>query len=91
MAEHLIGLLSGIRIVGALLAVVLVYQAYKAWRKSNDGRMFRLGLGFALLMLSVVVEGLVFQALVPGDLMVAHLVEAATQLAAFAVLIWALY
>jgi len=89
--EHLLTALSAVRIAGAALAVFLVVQAYKAWRKSRDPRMFKLGLGFALLMLSVLVEGAVFQLLVPGNLQVAHLVESATQVAAFSVLIWALY
>lgn len=78
------------RLLGALAALVLVILAIRAWRSSRDPRMARLGLGFTLLLVSLLVEGAAFE-LLGADLVTAHLLEAALQLGAFAVLIWALF
>lgn len=87
--EHLITILSTLRIVGAVLAAVLVFQAVRAWRRSNETRMLRLSIGFALVLFSVLIEGAIFQ--FGLSLQVAHIVEAGTQVAAMAVFVWALY
>lgn len=84
-------LLTALRVVSAIMAGVLVGLAFKAWQASRDTRMARLVLGFGLLLVSLLIEGAVFQLLVPGNLAIAHVVEAGTQLAAIAVLIWALF
>ncbi|MDX1611780.1 MAG: hypothetical protein R3185_05385 [Candidatus Thermoplasmatota archaeon] len=91
MSDHTLLFLTAIRLVGALLALVLVILAARAWRNSKDPRMLRLTLGFSLVLLSIVVEGLSFQLLVPGDLLSAHIIEASFQLSAMAVFIWALF
>lgn len=83
--------LSVLRILGAILAFTLVVLAVRAWRGSKDRRMMRLALGFGLVFLAILVEGLSFQVLLPGDLMSAHLIEAGVQVAAMAVFIWALF
>lgn len=91
MAEHALLWLTGLRLAGVALAAVLVLLAYRAWRASRDRRMMRLGLGFALLLVSLLIEGAIYQVLAPGDLAAAHVAEAVTQLAALGVLIWALF
>ncbi len=91
MVDHLFATLIGLRTVSAVLALVLVGLAGRAWYKSREPRMFKLCLGFGLLLVSLLVEGLSFQLLFVGDLVTAHVIEAATQLVAFAVLIWALF
>lgn len=89
--EHLTPVLVVLRATGALLAAALFILGVRAWRASGDTRMLRLTLGFGLLLFSLVIEWASFQFLYPGDLLIAHVVEAATQLAAFAVLVWALF
>lgn len=88
MVDHLLTSLALIRLVSSIVAVALVVYAVRAWRKTDDDRMLRLTAGFTLLLVSLIIEGASFQLLIPGDLVVAHLLEAGTQLAAVLVLLW---
>lgn len=90
MAEHLLSALSLLRIASAGIAAALVYFAWKSWHKTKDQRMFRLLIGFGILMVSVLIEGASFQLVFPGNLVIAHLLEAGTQLLAMIVLLWSL-
>lgn len=89
MGQHLISALTALRLLGVLLAGILVYQAVRGWRRSGETRMFRLTVGFSLLLASLLIEGLVFQ--LGAGLEIAHITEAATQVAALSVFVWALY
>ncbi len=91
MVDHLLATLVGLRTVSAVLALVLVGLAGRAWLRSREPRMLKLGIGFGLLLVSLAIEAFSFQVLFAGDLLVAHIIEAATQLVAFGVLIWALF
>lgn len=91
MTDHLLTALSLLRLVSAGVAILLVFFAVRAWRKTEDKRMFRLTAGFTVLMISILVEGASFQLLFPGDLVIAHLLEAGTQLGAMVILLWSLF
>ncbi len=89
--EHLMPVLITLGLASALLATVLVVLGVRAYRKTNDPRMLRLTGGFFLLLTSLGAEAFSYNVLFPGDLMIAHIIEGSFQLAAFAVLVWALF
>ncbi len=89
--EHLMFVLVALGLLSAALATVLVALGFRSWRKTGDPRMLRMTVGFLLLLASLGVEALSFNVLFPGDLYAAHVLEGSFQLAAFAVLVWALF
>ena len=68
----------------------IVYLAFNGYRRINNNSLLYLGIGFSLLTIGSIIEGVLYE-LLTIDLLKAHLIEALFQLGGFIFVIYSIY
>jgi hypothetical protein len=85
-----IDLLRVLQALIVILGVVVVYFAGKSFRKTKSGAMLFLALGFVFVTVGAVAAGILFEFLLPGDLLVADAVSAGSEAVGFALIVYSI-
>lgn len=79
-----------IRLLIVLLGAVVVYLSFKSYMKNRSSAMLLLSIGFGIITISVVIEGMLFE-FFGLDIFAAHMVESVGVALGFAVIIYSIY
>lgn len=85
-----VDLLRALQALIVILGIVIVYFASKSFRKTKSGAMLFLGLGFVFVTVGAVAAGILFEFLLPGDLLAADAVSAVFEVVGFALIVYSI-
>ena len=85
-----IDLLRALQALIVILGVVIVSFASKSFRKTKSVAMLYLALGFVFVTVGAVAAGILFEFLLPGDLLVADAVSACSEVVGFALIVYSI-
>ena len=71
-----------------LFGSIVVFYAFRAFRRANSRSMFLLGLGFAFVTAGAVVAGILFNLTSVNDLQTVETVQAASQAIGFLIIVY---
>ena len=69
---------------------IVVFYAFRAFRRTNSQSMLLLGLGFAFVTLGAVLAGVLFNLTTMNDLVTVQTVQAASQAVGFFIIVYSL-
>ncbi len=79
-----------VRLIVVLLGIIIVYLALKSYKKNTSTAMLALGLGFAIITASAVMEGILFE-FFGFSLIDTHLIESLGIALGFSVIIYSIF
>jgi len=83
-------IVTAIKLVALVLGAFIVYLAYKGYRRNTSKPLLYVALGFALITVATIVEGILY-VIIGSDLLVALLISTIVTVIGFLAIIYSVY
>ena len=90
MSFPVIDLLRVLQGIIAVLGIVTIYFASKSYRKTKSGSMLFLALGFLFVTVGAIFAGILYEFLIPNDLLSADVASAGCEVIGFALIVYSI-